>query len=272
MVTLYLGFHAAQDGPAPGGPQGRRDRRRRRRAGLLPAVLLVAAVVRARRSAVIVSASRSAPGGCSSSASVLGALALVRLGLRVLPGRARPLDPHGNSWPARHRPSGMRGFVGSRAPADTLEEPEPDGSGAFVGVQGVEHVLSRPSCPRPGGAVRPAARRLDAERLRQRRRHPQRRLGRRRRGRRRRLRATAPTPSPRTPEDPDAGSVIDQRQARRPTSRSTTRLPVDAHERHAERGHRERLRRRRRADRRDRRRRRQAGRPTTCSSPARRTP
>ena len=56
-----------QDGPASGGPQGRRDRRRRRRAGLLPAVLLVAAVVRrhARRSAS--SGSRSAPGGCSSS-------------------------------------------------------------------------------------------------------------------------------------------------------------------------------------------------------------
>ena len=36
-----------EDGPAPRGPQGRRDRRRRRRAGLLPAVLLVAAVVRA---------------------------------------------------------------------------------------------------------------------------------------------------------------------------------------------------------------------------------
>ncbi len=46
MVTLYLGFHANEDGPASGGPQGRRDRRRRRRAGLLPAVLLVAAVVR----------------------------------------------------------------------------------------------------------------------------------------------------------------------------------------------------------------------------------
>ena len=46
MVTLYLGFHAGQDGPASRGPQGRRDRRRRGRAGLLPAVLLVAAVVR----------------------------------------------------------------------------------------------------------------------------------------------------------------------------------------------------------------------------------
>ena len=46
MVTIYLGFHANEDGPAPRGPQGRRDRRRRRGARLLPAVLLVAAVDR----------------------------------------------------------------------------------------------------------------------------------------------------------------------------------------------------------------------------------
>ena len=76
LVTFYLGFHAAKMEPRP---EDRKDAEIADGAGelgLLPAVQLVAAVVRARASASSSSASRWSAGGCSSSASALGAVAL----------------------------------------------------------------------------------------------------------------------------------------------------------------------------------------------------
>src|SRR4029079_12431586 len=87
-------FPRLQDGAAAGGPEGRRDRRRGRGARLLPAVLLVAPVVRwiaggdrgRRGSRRLVADDHRHRARCHRPD---------RMGLRVLPRRARPLSVAG---------------------------------------------------------------------------------------------------------------------------------------------------------------------------------
>ena len=82
--------HLAADRPPPGGRRQRRDLRGGRRAGLLRPVL-AGGRCRSRFAAAMVFAVSPSAGGWSCIGAGFGAIALRRLGVRVLPRRARPL-------------------------------------------------------------------------------------------------------------------------------------------------------------------------------------
>ena len=110
LVGYYLLFTGPAHRPPPGGRRRRRDRRRRRRAGLLQPAQLVAA--RGGRLAAIAFLGVVFGWWLFIIGAIGGGARRDRAGLRVLPGRARPLRPLEVEAP--------QGFRPTPAPADSL--------------------------------------------------------------------------------------------------------------------------------------------------------